>query len=77
MRHFQLQMCNKPTFFGRKNIYELGNVSVHVYAEYENRNIDVERLEKSWNQLIKRPRCSKNYISRSRNSAYLKRGGLL
>lgn len=40
--------------FGRKNIYELGNVSVHVYAEYEKDYIDIKKLEVSWNALIKR-----------------------
>lgn len=40
--------------FGRKNLYDLGNVSVHVYSEYEKANLSLENLEKSWNILIQR-----------------------
>ena len=39
---------------GRTEKFASGNVATHSYLEYESNQLDLERLERAWNRLIKR-----------------------
>lgn len=41
-------------WIGRIGAYELGKVSSHVYFEFDNAGMDIERLNGAWNRLIER-----------------------
>jgi len=51
---FPLNNIQQAYYLGRTNNFELSNVSTHVYSEYKYLNLDTERLEKSFNNLINR-----------------------
>ncbi|MGD2116523.1 MAG: amino acid adenylation domain-containing protein, partial [Acidobacteriota bacterium] len=40
--------------FGRYGAFELGNVATHAYVEMDLRDLDVARLERAWNALVRR-----------------------
>src|SRR6202023_1025384 len=39
---------------GRAGTFALGNISIHMYLEYESDQLDLERFSRAWNLLIKR-----------------------
>lgn len=51
---FPLTEVQQAYWIGRKDIYELGNVSTYIYSEIEGNSIDLERLNKAWNIMIKK-----------------------
>lgn len=51
---FPLTDVQQAYWLGRSGLFDLGEVSVHVYSEYECPNIDMERLEQAWNRVIAR-----------------------
>lgn len=51
---FPMTEVQQAYWLGRKGIFSLGDVSVHVYAEYESPELDLNKLEKAWNILIQR-----------------------
>ena len=51
---FPLTDIQQAYWLGRKGLFVLGNVSVHMYCEYECSHLDIARLEKTWNQMIQR-----------------------
>ncbi len=51
---FPMTEIQQAYWLGRKGIFSLGDVSVHVYAEYECSDLNLYQLEQAWNQLINR-----------------------
>lgn len=51
---FPLTDVQHAYWIGRIGAYELGNVSSHVYFEFDNDGMDLERLARAWNMLIRR-----------------------
>lgn len=51
---FPLTHVQNAYLLGRSGIFELGNVSVHIYSEYEKSDLDLNRLEIAFNKLIQR-----------------------
>ncbi len=51
---FPLTHVQHAYWLGRSGIFELGEVSVHVYSEYEKRGLDLKLLEVGLNRLILR-----------------------
>ena len=50
---FDLTDVQQAYYIGRNEEMILGGVSTHCYFEIESMNVDVEKLEKAWNYLIK------------------------
>lgn len=51
---FPLTDVQYAYWIGRIGAYELGKVSSHVYFEFDNAGMDIERLNGAWNRLIER-----------------------
>ncbi len=51
---FPLTDIQQAFWLGRKGDFELSNVSTHAYMEIDSVDLDLERLEKAWQQLIDR-----------------------
>jgi amino acid adenylation domain-containing protein len=51
---FPLTDVQQAYWIGRTGAFELGNVSTHVYVEFEGDGIDVERFAAAWRRLIER-----------------------
>lgn len=51
---FPLTDIQEAYWIGRNEVFTLSQIAVHGYSEYDFELLDVERLEKSWNQLIRR-----------------------
>ncbi len=51
---FPLTPAQQAYWIGRQNIVALGGVACHAYTEYAIRNLDVERLCRTWNAVIAR-----------------------
>jgi len=51
---FPLTEVQQAYWLGRTGAFELGKVSTHSYFEIERRQLDVRKLEDSWNRLIQR-----------------------
>lgn len=51
---FPLTDVQQAYLLGRSGVFDLGNVSVHVYQEFKCENIDIEKLEEIFNLLIQR-----------------------
>ncbi|MTI60084.1 MAG: amino acid adenylation domain-containing protein [Firmicutes bacterium] len=50
---FPLTDVQYAYWIGRSGLYELGNVSTHCYFELDSENLDIEKLNRAWNCLIK------------------------
>lgn len=51
---FPLNDMQQAYWIGRTDSFEMGNVSIHSYTELEIIDLDIERLNLAWQQLIKR-----------------------
>lgn len=51
---FPLSDIQQAYWIGRGNLYALGGISTHIYLEIGSWLTDAERLESTWNELIKR-----------------------
>lgn len=51
---FPLTDLQQAYWLGRTDLFALGNVSTHLYLEYESDQLDLERFERAWQQLIQR-----------------------
>lgn len=51
---FPLTDIQQAYWIGRKGDFELGNVSTHVYAEMEGKELDLDRFARAWRRLIER-----------------------
>lgn len=51
---FALNDIQQAYWVGRDQAFELGNVAAHIYAEYDWPAVDIERLNQSWEHLIRR-----------------------
>ena len=51
---FPLTEVQQSFVLGRTNAFEIGNVSIHRYAEFDLDNLDVDRLSLAFNRLIER-----------------------
>ena len=51
---FPLLDIQQAIWIGRNADYALGNVSTHVYYEFESTELDLERLTRAWQSLIER-----------------------
>ena len=51
---FPLTDIQQAYWVGRSGAFELGDVSIHFYAEVERRGMDLARLERTWNELCRR-----------------------
>ncbi len=51
---FPLNDIQQAYWVGRDQAFELGNVASHIYAEYDWPEVDVDRLNRCWQQLIQR-----------------------
>jgi amino acid adenylation domain-containing protein len=49
---FPLTSIQQAYWIGRQNIFDLGEVSSHGYSEYDCLELDVERLQESWNKVV-------------------------
>ncbi|MGF1539546.1 MAG: beta-ketoacyl synthase N-terminal-like domain-containing protein, partial [Pleurocapsa sp.] len=48
---FPLNEIQQAYWMGRTNMFELGNVSTHIYLEFAS-DLSIEKLERAWNQVI-------------------------
>ncbi len=69
---FPLTDIQQAYWLGRKGLFALGNVSVHMYCEYECDNLDINRLEQSWNQMIQRHEALRLVFTPGGNQRILK-----
>jgi amino acid adenylation domain-containing protein len=52
---FSLTDVQQAYWLGRNQAFELGNISTHVYMEFETaETLDVDRLERAWQRLVER-----------------------
>jgi len=51
---FPLTDVQEAYWIGRSAAFELGNISTHVYLEYETSNFDLERYQNAWRRMIER-----------------------
>ncbi len=51
---FPLTEIQQAYWIGRSAAFDFGDVSIHAYLEVEGRDIDLERLEHSWQQVVDR-----------------------
>lgn len=51
---FPLTDMQYAYWLGRNSAFQLGNVATHMYEEFEIADLDIERLNKSWQRLVKR-----------------------
>jgi amino acid adenylation domain-containing protein len=51
---FPLTDMQQAYWVGRNSGFEMGNVATHMYEEFENEALDLERLNHAWQQLIAR-----------------------
>ncbi len=51
---FPLTDIQQAYWLGRNKAFELGNISTHVYLEFEKSGVVVERLEHAWQRLVRR-----------------------
>ena len=51
---FLLSNVQQAYLFGRESSFELGNTSSHIYQEFIFHHLDVDKLERSFNQLLQR-----------------------
>lgn len=51
---FPLTDMQYAYWLGRHSAFQLGNVATHMYEELEVANLDIERLNRSWQRLIER-----------------------
>ncbi len=51
---FPLTDTQQAYWIGRSEEFELGNVATHIYQEFESTQIDLERFNLAWQQLIER-----------------------
>ncbi len=53
-RPFPLTAVQQAYWLGRSAVFDLGNISTHVYAEIQAEGLDIDRLEQAWQGLVKR-----------------------
>src|SRR5262249_29058143 len=51
---FPLTDLQQAYWVGRTDTFALGDISIHLYLEYESDQLDLERFSQAWNLLIKR-----------------------
>jgi epothilone synthetase B len=51
---FPLTEIQQAYWIGRSAVFDFGDVSIHAYVEVEGDDIDLARLERSWQQLVDR-----------------------
>jgi amino acid adenylation domain-containing protein len=51
---FPLNDIQQAYWIGRNDFVELGNVAAHIYLELESANLDLERLNAAWQQVVDR-----------------------
>ncbi|MDF2987330.1 MAG: tycC, partial [Eubacterium sp.] len=51
---FGMTDIQQAYWLGRSSDFEMGNISTHMYHEYESIGLDIDRLEKAWQKLIQR-----------------------
>jgi amino acid adenylation domain-containing protein len=51
---FALTDVQQAYWLGRNKAFELGNISTHVYLEFETSGLDLEALERAWQRLVDR-----------------------
>jgi hypothetical protein len=51
---FELTEIQQAYWVGRGKAFELGNISTHVYLEFEKASLDVGRLERAWQRVVAR-----------------------
>ncbi|MBD1938350.1 non-ribosomal peptide synthetase [Microcoleus sp. FACHB-68] len=51
---FPLTDIQQAYWIGRSRAFELGNVAAHIYVEIDTVNLDFERFNKAWQELVER-----------------------
>ncbi|MGH8603842.1 MAG: condensation domain-containing protein, partial [Gammaproteobacteria bacterium] len=51
---FPLTDIQRAYWVGRQQAFDFGDVSIHFYTEVECRDLDIQGLEKAWNQVVRR-----------------------
>ena len=51
---FPLTDIQRAYWVGRQQAFDFGNVSIHFYTEVDCLRLDLERLERAWNQVVRR-----------------------
>ena len=68
---FPLTNVQQAYYLGRVSNFELGNISTHVYSEYKFKHFNIQSLEMSFNQLLKRHLVLRTIFSNNQQQ-YLK-----
>ncbi|MFY1671392.1 amino acid adenylation domain-containing protein [Plantactinospora sp. WMMB334] len=50
---FPLTELQQAFWVGRAGVYEIGNVGMHLYEEFDVPDLDVPRLERAWRRLVR------------------------
>lgn len=53
-RPYTLTDIQQAYWVGRRQEFELGNVAMHVYLEFQKTDLDIERLSRAWQMLVDR-----------------------
>jgi len=59
---FPLTDIQHAYWIGRKGIYELGNISTHIYFELETQDMDIGCLSRAWQKLIRQHEALRSVI---------------
>ncbi len=51
---FPLTDIQQAYWIGRQEAFDLGDVAIHYYTEVDCRNLDLPRLERAWNRVVRR-----------------------
>ncbi|MGW7531623.1 amino acid adenylation domain-containing protein [Amycolatopsis sp. NPDC054798] len=51
---FPLTEMQQAQWIGRLSSFDMGGVAPHLYFEFDSRTLDVDRLERAWNQVLRR-----------------------
>lgn len=60
---FPLTDVQQAYWIGRSGAFELGNIATHFYAEIDSNDLDIERFEQAWRQLIDRHEMCRAIVS--------------
>ncbi|NFA58889.1 amino acid adenylation domain-containing protein [Clostridium sporogenes] len=69
---FKLTEVQQAYWIGRSGMYDLGQVSTHCYFELDGENIDIAKLQASWNDMIKQHGMMRVIILKSGKQQILK-----
>lgn len=69
---FALTDMQEAYWMGEGGYFDFGNVSAHLYAEYDFFQVDVENINKAWNKIIQRHEMLRAIVLRDGNQQILR-----